>query len=107
MKHQQQEIDRHQPGLQQADRFAVQARNLGLEENKWIFYDVHVQGAFDFETARQIIEQCSHSDQAYYWPITLEVKALKNDDATPAGGVRRNGDGQVQLTVKGKFVARQ
>lgn len=107
MKHRQQEIARHQPGLQQANRFAVQARNLGLEEDKWVFYDVHVQGAFDFETAGQIIEQCSHSDQAYYWPIALEVKALKIDEAKPAGGARRNGAGQVLLTVKGKFAARR
>ena len=102
-----QELLRKQKVLRQARQFSLKAADLGLREAEWTFYDVNVQDTFSFETARQIIEQCSNSDLAYYWPISLEVKTAARSEKKAGARDETKAPGEVQLTVKGRFLTRQ
>lgn len=103
----QQKLVRQREALEKVVAFSDNADKLNLAKSDWIFYDVNVQGMFSYETASQIVEQCNDSDLAYYWPIALEMKrgasGQNAQTATPANG----SGGDVQLIVKGKFVARK
>ena len=98
---------RKQKNLQQGLMFCERAAALGLERRHWAFYDVNVQGAFSFEAAQQIIHQCGDSTSAYYWPGSLEIKVFAAGDHLPGAKTPKETPGDVQLTVKGQFVARQ
>jgi hypothetical protein len=102
----QQELLHQRHLLEQAYRFNDQVTTFKLDRGDWLFYDVNVQGDFDFDAAQQIIEQCGDSALAYYWPIALEIKTVEKSakGPQPPGAVAR---GDVQLTVKGQFVARR
>lgn len=105
---QQDELRRKRQILDQVSDFTARATSLGLVPEAWSFYDVNVAGGFSYETARQIIEQCSESPLAYYWPISLEIGAVKPEETRPAQGQAAAAPkGDVQLAVKGQFVARQ
>ncbi|MBT8340013.1 MAG: hypothetical protein HKP58_06180 [Desulfatitalea sp.] len=104
----QRESVRQRDALARAADFDHAVTELALDRKGWLFYDVNVQGAFSFDTARQIIAQCNDSDLAFYWPIALELKHI---DATesPSGqaAAPAQAKGDMHLTVKGQFVARK
>lgn len=102
----QRELQRKRDVLEQVRRFNDQVTDLKLDRRDWLFYDVNVQGGFNYDAAQQIIQQCGDSDLAYYWPISLEVKTTDKSARTPASAGRPV-PGDVQLTVKGQFVARR
>ncbi len=92
--------------LNQTVQFINKANALGLSPDKWTFYDVNLQEAVSFDKADQIINQCYHSQVAYYQPLTLHIKTTPKD--TPAADSATAGkSGDLTLTVQGKFVARQ
>lgn len=105
---QHQELVRKTALLEQAGRFTQRARELGLEPGKWSFYDVQVREPLGYEAAQEIIFQCRDSSMAYFWPISLEITSPRKDPehagASPAGSPDA---ADVQLSVKGRFVARQ
>lgn len=105
VQQQHRELMRKQAVLKQAAQFSQLARDLGLQPADWSFYDVSIQAPMPFEAAQEIIRQCDESGAAYFWPISLEVKAQDNNGektaARPADAVAAD----VQLTVKGRFVA--
>jgi hypothetical protein len=107
MTQRQRELLRQREVLEQVRQFNDSINAFKLDRRDWLFYDVNVQGDFNYEAAQQIIQQCSDSELAYYWPISLEVKSVDKPDkgapATPGHTPR----GDVQLTVKGQFVARR
>ena len=104
-----QEIIRNQETLKKVQGFSNQVISRGLERNHWTFYDVNVEGGFSYDAAHKIIRQCSDSTAAYYWPISMEIrvpeKAASPQSATAPSNDRSTGD--VQLTIKGQFVARK
>ena len=106
---QQEEYARSRAMLAQVSTFSDQAAVLKLNRSDWLFYDVNVQGDFTYEVADQLIRQCSASTLAYYWPQSLEIKAVgaKEAQAQSPPGVAKGKPGDVQLTVKGQFVARR
>ena len=108
LRRQNQELLRKSALLEQAAQFTQRAKALGLERSRWAFYDVNFQAPLEFEAAQQIVSQCGDSSLAYFWPISLEIKApvaQQPAGAPPAGGVSEPAD--VQVAVKGRFVARQ
>ena len=108
MEQQQRELVHKQALLAQAQQFASSVRDLKLTREDWAFYDVNVQAPLSYAAAREIIDQCADSAAAYYWPISLEVKALERKPAATAPRqIPDGGPAEVQLTVKGRFVARQ
>lgn len=101
-----QELVRKQAAIKQIRSFSDQAAALKLGRSDWLFYDVHVQGGFSFEAAQQIIGQCNDSPLAYYWPISLEVTTPGGAEESNSSAAKEKALGDVQLTVKGQFVAR-
>lgn len=103
----QQELIRKTAVLKQADQFTRRAQALGLQPNKWTFYDVNVQAPLGYEAAQEMIHQCSDSEVAYFGPISLEIKVPQKEQNTPSAAmVNRGGLSDVILSVKGRFVAR-
>jgi hypothetical protein len=108
VKLQQQELDRKRAILRQVSQFAQRTETLGLQKSAWTHYDVNIQAPMDFDAAREIIYQCSDSSNAYFWPISLEVKVPENKhpDGAPSRATAAVA-ADVQLSVKGQFVARR
>jgi hypothetical protein len=100
-------LQRKQKIMAQADLFARQVEALRLAQKNWSFYDVNVQGPFSFDTAKQIIEQCSDSDLAYFWPMSLVVKVVGKEPNKGAKPPAAADHGDVQINVTGQFIARQ
>ncbi len=101
------ELVRQSALLDRADRFARRARALGLQRENWTSYDVNVQSPLSYEAAQEMIYQCSDSDLAYFWPISLEIKAPeKEQGGRPHVATSGAGATDVILSVKGRFVAR-
>jgi len=101
------ELIRKKALLEQVNRFSNEVTAYQLARPDWLFYDVNVQGGFNYHTAQMIIQQCSDSDLAYYWPIMLEIKSV-DSKAQPGNQTAKTPiQGDVQLTVKGQFVARK
>lgn len=107
LRAQQQELSRKEAILRQVAVFTDQAQELGLVRHKWTFYDVNVQAPLSYETAQEIISQCRDSSSAYFWPISLDVKSQTGDAKASSVAAKKGEQGDVQLLVKGKFVARQ
>jgi hypothetical protein len=101
------ELKRKQKMMAQADLFARQVEAFRLAQKDWSYYDVNVQGPFSFDTAKQIIEQCSDSDLAYYWPMSLVVKVAGKEPKKGAKASAVADQGDVQINVTGQFIARQ
>jgi hypothetical protein len=93
--------------LEKVRLFSDQVSGLKLNRQEWLFYDVNVQGEFEYEAAQLIIQQCSDSDLAYYWPIALEIKTTDKVGGRAQPAPVKPDQSDVQLTVKGKFVARK
>lgn len=102
-----QELQRKKSVMAQAQAFSTRLADLGLERRKWRFYEVNVQAGVSYEAAQRLIEQCRDSELAYYWPIALEIEVPQK--VGPKAGQSKPGEvkGDVQLTIKGQFVARQ
>lgn len=101
------ELLRKRETLEQVRRFTERVVALKLDRQDWLFYDVNVQGDFNYDAAQQIIEQCSDSDLAYYWPLALEIKTVDKTANRSPSSTGKPMHGDVQLTVKGQFVARK
>ncbi|MCJ8502146.1 hypothetical protein [Desulfatitalea alkaliphila] len=100
-----QALVRQRQQLQQVRAFEERVAQLGLQREDWLFYNVNVQGAFPFEAARRLIEQCADSQVAYYWPASLEILA---EGPTADGRRGSSADrGDVRLSIKGQFVAKK
>lgn len=104
MTQRQQELLRKRDVLDKARLFTNTVSELRLERQEWLFYDVNVQGDFAYEAAQVLVQQCSDSELAYFWPISLSIKSIdksaKSSKATTTGE-----DIDVQVSVKGRFVA--
>ena len=108
LEQQQRELVHKQAVLEQAQQFTRSARDLKLTRADWAFYDVNVQTPMSYAAAREVIDQCGDSATAYFWPISLEIKALEGEKPAPSPKQAPvGGRTDVQLTVKGRFVARQ
>ncbi len=107
LSQQQAELIRKQDLLKKARLFNEQVTAFHLNPQTWLFYDVNVQGQFRYEAAQLVIQQCSDSELAYYLPISLEINnidtAVRNNRPEVDQAERKD----VQLRVKGKFVARK
>lgn len=99
----QRDLRRKSDLLEQVRLFDDQVTAFKLNRRDWLFYDVNVQGEFNYDAAQEIIQQCGDSELAYYWPLSLEIKTV--DKSQPSTGQAVRGD--VRLTVKGQFVARR
>jgi hypothetical protein len=94
--------------LDKASRFSARAHKLGLQPEAWTLYDVNVQAPLAFEAAQEIVYLCSDSSLAYYWPISLEIKAPNADQRKGAvSRAKPEVPADVQLSVKGRFTARR
>lgn len=102
-----QELRRKKSVMEQAQAFSTRMAALGLERREWRFYDVNVQAGMSYEAAQRLIEQCRDSELAYYWPIALEIEVPQETDRKAGQPKPGEGKGDVQLTIKGQFVARQ
>lgn len=100
------ELNRKTAILNKAAQFTQRAGDLGLQRSSWTFYDVNVQAPLGYEAAQEMIYQCSDSSLAYFWPISLEIKAPEKDQKTGAANINRMGPADVLLSVKGRFVAK-
>ncbi len=101
------ELIQKQQILNQTIQFVNKTNILGLSPTQWTFYDVNLQETVSFDKAEQIINQCSHSQVAYYQPLSLHIRTVPKDDPTTAGNTTTKEPGDLILTVQGKFVARQ
>lgn len=108
LNRQHQELERKTAILERASRFTERARSLNLQPDAWMLYDVNVQAPLAFEAAQEIVYLCSDSSLAYYWPISLEIKAPNTDqEGSAVSGAKPEKPADVQLTVKGRFAARR
>lgn len=99
---QKQELAHKQTILDTTERFVQRARELKLTPADRTFYDVNVQASMGYAAAGEIIHQCEDSAMAYFWPISLEIKALGKEQATAQA--KQGGAGkpaELQVTVKG------
>ena len=101
------ELLRKQDLVKAASDFHDGVTTLKLNKQNWLFYDVNVEGQFQYEAAQLIVQQCSDSALAYYWPLTLEIKAITKSGQGAKSGDTNKEQKDVQLMVKGKFVARK
>ncbi|MGD9210417.1 MAG: hypothetical protein PVI90_06550 [Desulfobacteraceae bacterium] len=87
--------------------FINKANAAGLSLSKWTIYDINLTETVTFEKANQILNQCTHTQVAYYQPISLTIKAITEktpvDDDSGISSLTKD----LVLTVQGKFVARQ
>lgn len=107
LNQQQAEILRKQDMLNRARLFSEHIDAFKLSPKSWFFYDVNVQGEFRYESAQQIIQQCSDTELAYYWPISLKIVSLTQPEELNTSTTTQQERKDVQLTIKGKFVARK
>lgn len=103
----QQELVRQRHLLTQVNAFDQRVAALDLQRRQWLFYQVNVQGHFSYDAAQQIIEQCADSALAYYWPIALEIRSGRQESERRRPGAPGAVQGDVHLTVKGRFVAKK
>lgn len=107
LKQRQQELVHQKAVLKQAAQFSRRARELGLQESDWSYYDVNVQAPLVYDAAREVIHQCGDSASAYFWPVSLELKVPEKEPANTPSQAQRAGPTDVQLSVKGRFVAKR
>ena len=98
------EIVRQNQILDQVQDFLERAKSLGLEKENWAVYQVNVQDAMSFADAEQVLSQCAYSTFAYYVPALLEIKTI-DSLKTDSPGDQKKGD--LYITLRGRFVARQ
>ncbi len=104
----QKELEHKRNIVQQAVRFGQHAHANGLQTDNWTEYSVNLQAPLAYDAAREIIYLCSDSSTAYFWPISLEVSVPDVKPAASAPGPQSGtGPADVQVSVKGRFVARK
>jgi len=102
--HKKEEIVAKNQILSQVQTFLDQAKSLGLEKEKWAVYEVNVQDTVSFAAAEKVLSQCANSTFAYYVPASLEIKTIDRLKTDPAAAQKK---GDLILTLRGRFVARQ
>jgi hypothetical protein len=107
------EMARRSRTLLAVKRFMDRAHDLGLEKDRWIYYDVNIQEPVSFPEMEQILNQCNNSTAAYYKPISLQIKKMTSDrvQATDRATSRSASSSSAAktdllITLSGKFLAR-
>lgn len=100
------ELIQKQRILDQTVRFVQQAETAGLSPAKWTVYDVNLQEEVGFDKADQILTQCTTSQVAYFYPITLTLKTIPKQSQAK-GSAEPAAKGDLLLSVHGKFMARK
>ena len=99
--------------LNEVRHFMDRAAALGLEREKWTYYDVNVQEPVSFAEMEEILNQCNNSAAAFYRPISLHIKKTTSESVDTAQRVssrsanaRSGAEADLLITLSGKFLAR-
>ena len=97
------------------NRFINLARSLGLEKDKWAYYDVNIQEPVSFQEAEKILRQTTNSSSYYFKPATLHVttkiepdkKATQKKQSATSADSPETKEGDILLTLRGGFLVKQ
>ena len=99
--------------LNEVQHFMDRAASLGLEKEKWTYYDVNIQEPVSFPEMEQILDQCNNSGAAFYKPISLHIKKTTSESVNAGQRVsnqsaksRSGAKADLLITLNGKFLAR-
>ena len=115
LRQQQREIERKKRIMIRVNNFINRARSLGLEKDKWAYYDVNIAEPVSFQEAKKILTQTTNSSSYYFKPVMLHVKTkIKSDKkATQKKPPSTSADspetkeGDILLTLRGGFLVKQ
>jgi len=115
LKQQQREVERKESIMVRVNNFINRARSLGLEKERWAFYDVNIEEPVSFPDAENILTQTANSSSYYFKPMTFHVKTeiesetkakQKRPPSTSADSPETK-KGDILLTLRGAFVVKQ
>jgi len=112
---QQRELERKERIIVRVNRFINRARSLGLEKDKWAYYDVNIQEPVSFQDAEKILQQTTNSSSYYFKPVTLHVTTNiepdKKDTQKKSPSISADSpetkEGDILLTLRGGFLVKQ
>ncbi len=108
-------MERKERILERINNFVDKARSLGLERERWAFYDVNIQEPITFPEVEKILAQTANSSSYYFKPLTLHVKTkIKSDNGakqkkppSTSADSPETKEGDILLTLRGAFVVKQ
>ena len=112
---QQRELERKKRIMVRVNRFINRAQSLGLEKDKWAYYDVNIQEPVSFQDAEKILQQTTNSSSYYFKPVTLYVttniepdkKATQKKPPSISADSPETKEGDILLTLRGGFLVKQ
>jgi len=112
---QQRELERKERIMVRVNRFINRARSLGLEKDRWAYYDVNIQEPVSFQEAEKILTQTANSSSYYFKPVTLHVKtkiesdkkSKQNKPPSTSADSPETKEGDILLTLRGGFLVKQ
>jgi len=115
LKQQQREMKRKESIMVRVNNLINRARSLGLEKERWAFYDVNIEEPVSFPDAEKILTQTANSSSYYFKPVTLHVKTKTESDEkakTPkppstSADSPETKKGDILLTLRGCFLVKQ
>lgn len=117
MKRQVAELEQKMRVLTRVKHFVRSAEDQRLTPEHWSAYDVQIHDAIAYQELAQIVEQCIHNKDIYFWPtsfhVTVDPKQNAsdevNEDFEPVPVIADSQDGQssdVALSLQGTFMVR-
>ncbi len=115
LKQQQNDLRRKEKILYKVENFVRNAKTLGLEENRWSFYDDNIEDPVTFTEMEQILNQCANSSSYYFKPASLYVRRvsasdLKSEKTKASSGSSADSTdtkrSDMHLTLRGAFIVR-
>ena len=112
---QQRERERTERIMVRVNRFINRARSLGLEKDKWAYYDVNIQEPVSFQEAGKILQQTSNSSSYYFKPVILHVSTniepdkntIQKKPSSISADSPETREGDILLTLRGGFLVKQ
>ncbi|MDJ0782317.1 MAG: hypothetical protein QNJ22_10110 [Desulfosarcinaceae bacterium] len=103
--------------IEQVNRFANGAENLGLLPSNWTRYEVNLEAPLRFPALIEILRQCTSTPYYYFQPDHMKIHlagqhiAAEGADAADGSAAEAGQDsdtaGDLFLKLKGTFLARQ
>lgn len=117
MKRQVAELEQKMRVLKRVKHFVHSAKDLRLTPEHWSSYDVQIHDAIAYRELAQIVEQCIHNKDIYFWPtslhVTVDPKQNASDEVSedfePVPVIADSQQGQssdVALSLQGTFWVR-
>lgn len=108
-------MERKERIMVKVNNFINRAKSLGLEKERWAFYDINIEEPVSFSEAEKILSQTINSSAYYFKPVTLHVKTKIEPDknariykspSTSADSPETK-KADILLTLRGAFLVKQ